>query len=130
MKDLDQLKSPRQNSGIQIDRETLVEVLALRKRVLETFGLIGPVLKLVRDEDVLGQIRHLRTVELLSLEGKQMVDRFASLCTNLYSSSGSKNSVPPPKNLDAARKAARRNPIPETRLRQSGNKSQRRSPTL
>jgi len=130
MKDLDQLKSPREDSGIQIDRDTLVEVLALRKRVLETFRLIGPVLKLVRDEDVLGQIRHLRTVELLSLEGKQMVDRFASLCTNLYSYSGNKNPLPPPKNLKEARRAARRSPIPETRLGWSGNKSKRRSPTL
>jgi hypothetical protein len=130
MKGLDQLKSPRQNSGIQINRKTLVEVLALRKRVLETFGLIGPVLKLVRDEDVLGQIRHLRTVELLSLEGKQMVDRFTSLCTNLYSYSGNKNPLPPPKNLEDARRAARQRPIPETRPGRSGNKSKRRSPTL
>ena len=130
MKDLDQLKSPRQNSGIQINGEALVELLALRKRVLETFELIGPVLKLVRDEDVLGQIRHLRTVELLSLEGKQMVDRFASLCTNLYSYSAAKHPLPPPNNLDAAREAARKNPIPETRLGRSGNKSKRRSATL
>ena len=130
MKDLGQLKSLRKNSGIQIDRETLLEVLALRKRVLETFGQIGPVLKLVRDEDVLGQIRHLRTVELLSLEGKQMVDRFASLCTNLYSYSGNKNPLPPPTNLKEARRAARQSPIPETRLGRSGNKSKRRSPIL
>jgi hypothetical protein len=130
MKDLDQLKSPRQNSGIQIDREALVELLALRKRVLKTFRLIGPVLKAVRNEDVAGQIRHLRTVELLSLEGMQMVDRFASQCANLYSYGGNKNSLPPPNNLDASRKAARKNPIPETRLRQSGNKSKRRSGTL
>jgi hypothetical protein len=130
MKGLDQLKSLRHNSGIQIDREALVELLALRKRVLKTFRLIGPVLKLVRDEDVLGQIRHLRTVELLSLEGKQMVDRFASLCTNLYSYSGDRHPLPPPKHLDAATKAARKNPIPETRLGRSGNKSKRRSATL
>jgi hypothetical protein len=129
MKDLDRLKFPRQNSGIQINREALVELLALRKRVLETFGRIGPVLKLVRDEDVLSQIRHLRTVELLSLEGKQMVDRFASLCTNLYSYGGNK-ALPPPKNVDAATKAARKYSIPETRLGRSGNKSKRRSATL
>jgi hypothetical protein len=130
MKDLVQFETPRQNSGIQIDTEALAEVLAQRKRVLETFGLIGSVLKRVRHEDVSGQIRHLRTVELLSLEGKQMVDRFASLCTNLYSYRGNKKPLPPPQNLDAAKRAARKNSIPETRLGQSGNKIKRRSPTL
>jgi hypothetical protein len=130
MKDLDQLKSPRQNSGIQIDGEALVELLALRKRVLKTFRLIGPVLKSVQNEDVSGQIQHLRTVELLSLEAKQMVDRFASLCTNLYSYGSNKNPLPSPKNLDAARKAARKNPILETRLGPNGNKRKRRSATL
>lgn len=130
MRDLGQLKSPRQDSGIQIDRETLAEVLALRKRVLEIFGQIGPALELVRNQDVLDQIRHLRTIELLSLEGKQMVDRFASLCASLYSPGGNKNPLLPPEDLEAVRKAARRNPIPEIRLRRSGNKGQRTSSKL
>jgi hypothetical protein len=130
MKGLDQLKSLRQNSGIQINRKALVELLALRKRVLKTFRLIGPVLKSARNEDVSGQMRHLRTVELLSLEGKQMVDRFATLCTNLYSYGGNKDPLPPPKNLDAATEAVRKYPIPETLLGRNGNKSKRRSATL
>jgi hypothetical protein len=106
MSDRDRLKSPRGKSGIQIDRAALVELMALRKRVLETFALIGPVLELARDKNELDPVRHLRTVELLSLEGKQMVERFANLSLNLYRY------------------------IPGTRPGWSGNKSKRRSPTV
>jgi len=69
-----------EKSAVRIDRETLEELITLSKRTIDTFGLIAPVLELAREEYELDQVWHFSAAEVLSLEGREAMEKFTNLC--------------------------------------------------
>ena len=115
----------RENSAVPIDRTTLLELLSLCNRTLDTFGLIAPMLKLAREEHELDHLCNLSVAEVLSLEGNEALEKFGDRCMILCLGRADQHQVAPdsPAKL---RQAALQNPVPETRLQWRGNQSIRR----
>ena len=77
MRDSNDLKADASPWSAQINRETWLELTALCERVVDTLGLVGPVLELAQDKSEAEQLRHLRAIKKLSQQGHQALKLFA-----------------------------------------------------
>jgi len=60
--------SSHEKSTVQIDRGTLLVLLSLCKRMIDTFGLIAPVLELAREEYEVDHVWHFSAAESCRLK--------------------------------------------------------------
>jgi hypothetical protein len=77
MNDRNDSKADDSPWSAQIDRETWLELTALCERVVDTLGLVGPVLELAQDKSEAEQLRHLRAIKKLSQQGHRALKLFA-----------------------------------------------------
>jgi transcriptional regulator with XRE-family HTH domain len=108
-----------------IDRETWLELSRLSERIIDSFGLIGPILQLAKDKCEVEQLRHLGAIKEIFHEGHLALTQFANLWSRLDEQIFEEEQQSSPKNFDPVPQAALQNPIPERRLRWSEYKSRK-----
>ena len=66
----------RKNWHAQIDEETWLELTFLFERVVDTLGVIAPVLELAKTKNATEKIRHLRAIADLAIRGQHALKAF------------------------------------------------------
>jgi transcriptional regulator with XRE-family HTH domain len=100
-----------------IDWDTWLELSKLCERVVDSFGVIGPILELAKDKSEVEQLRHLGAIRERSNEGHLALTQFAKLWACLDEQIFKEEQQSSPTSFEALRQAALPNPIPERRPR-------------
>jgi len=66
----------KKNWQLQIDEETWIELTFLFERVVDTLGVIAPVLDLAKNKNATEKMRHLRAVADLAFRGQRALKAF------------------------------------------------------
>ncbi len=82
------------NWQTQIDGETLRKLTWLFERVVDTLGVIAPVLELAKNRSMEEKMRHLKAVTALAFRGHQALKAF-SMQWSLLLEESKKHSSPP-----------------------------------
>jgi hypothetical protein len=77
MKDAHGVEEVSKNWQVQIDGETWQELTRLFERVVDTLGVIAPVLDLARNKDEKEKLRHDRAVADLAFRGHRALKAFS-----------------------------------------------------
>jgi hypothetical protein len=70
-------------SRIQIEKDTWLELTRLCERIVDSFGLIGPMLELAKDKSDGEQLKSLVAIRNISTEGYAALKEFALLWARL-----------------------------------------------
>jgi hypothetical protein len=123
MRDAHSLDEVGGNWQVQIDGETWRELTGLFERVVDTLGLIAPVLELAKDKNEKGKLRHYRAVTDLAFRGQRALKAFSQRWAVVQEES---LKGPATKNLEdfadiyvAARRFANPNPSPNSDSREA-----------
>jgi hypothetical protein len=66
-----------------IDRDSWMQLLYLCERIVETLGLVGPILELAKNKSEREQMRCLMAIKNMSVEGYLALKKFAEIWTSL-----------------------------------------------
>ena len=77
MKDVHGVEEVNKNWQVQIDGETWQELTRLFEHVVDTLGVIAPVLDLARNKDEKEKLRHNRAVADLAFRGHRALQAFS-----------------------------------------------------
>jgi len=109
--------------NLTTDCDTWFELSTLCKQIVDSLGLVGPVLELAKNKSEAEQLMHLRTIKDSSIKGHVALTRFAHLWASIEERAYKEGVQVSPEEVERLRKEARQNPIPRLRFRWSGNKS-------
>jgi transcriptional regulator with XRE-family HTH domain len=108
-----------------IDWDAWLKLSRLCERIVDSFGLIGPVLDLAKDKSEVEQVKHLVAIKEMLNEGHLALTQFANLWARLDGQIFKEKQQSSPKSFVALPQAALQNPLPERRLRRSEYKSRK-----
>jgi hypothetical protein len=66
-----------------IDRGSWLQLLNLCEQIVETLGLVGPIIALSKDKSEREQVRCLKAIKDMSVDGHLALKKFAELWTSL-----------------------------------------------
>ena len=122
-RDLPMLTRPEGTHAIGLD--TWLELSRLCERVVDSYGVIGPILELAKGKSEMEQLRHLMAIKTSFNEGHLALSQFANLWARLDGEIFEAEQQSSPKSFDPLLQAAPQNPIPEKRLRWREYKSRK-----
>ena len=102
--------------GVQIEKDTWLELTRLCERVIDSFGVIGPMLELAKDKSDAEQLKSLLAIKDISTEGHAALKEFAVLWARLDEQAYKQGIRFYREDLEDLRQEARWNPVPEMRL--------------
>jgi hypothetical protein len=83
MRDSNQSNTDRKIWQAHIDRDSWLQLLNLCERIVETLGLVGPIIALAKDKSEREQVRCLMAIKNMSVDGHLALKKFAEIWTNL-----------------------------------------------
>jgi transcriptional regulator with XRE-family HTH domain len=121
--DLPKLATP--GSTHAIDWDAWLELTRLCERIIDSYGVIGPILELAKDKSEVEQLRHLGAIREIVNDGHLALTQFANLWSRLDGQIFEEGQQSRPKSFEPLLQAALQNPIPERRLRWSEYKGKK-----
>ena len=99
----------------QIDKATWLDLTRLCERIVDSFGLIGPISELGMEKSDAKRLKSLIAIRDITAEGHAALKAFAVLWARLDEQAYRGGVQFCPRELEELRQEARRSPIPETR---------------
>jgi hypothetical protein len=109
--------------GVQIDKDTWLELTRLCESIVDSFGVIGPMLELAKDKSDAEQLKSLLAIKNISTEGHAALKEFAVLWARLDEQAYKEGIRFCVEDIEDLRQEARCNPVPEMRLEQWAGKN-------
>jgi hypothetical protein len=66
-----------------IDRGSWLQLLSLCEQIVETLGLVGPIIALAKDKSEREQVRCLKAIKEISVDGHLALKKFAEIWTSV-----------------------------------------------
>jgi hypothetical protein len=108
---------------LQIEKDSWLELTRLCERVIDSFGVIGPMLELAKDKSDAEKLKSLLAIKEISTEGHAALKEFAVLWARLDEQAYTEGIRFCPEDLEDLRQEARLNPVLEMRLEQWAGKN-------